>query len=309
MNANKTTKLTGSFTLIELLVVIAIIAILASLLLPALAKARDRAMVAGCMSNQRQMYVALQSYGMEFNHFPTEIPAGGLGPAGTDQKVYIRDTMPWRGYDEVCGTTTDMTGLRAYHDDGLAGANAIPPASYEPLLAPYGGSNRAIFACSVRRKQSWNGSGPNADLKQGMLVPYFVNRTYTAAWRMWEYKSAQYSPYVTASGGLPGWPNSWGIQYGRDTAGSGNWSVARVVLIGCTPSNYSAPGANSASDTYALEPHDRLPGRQMYPWLAPPPPYNLARVMTGGDGHTRFLANPASFTLQNKHTELLGDGL
>jgi prepilin-type N-terminal cleavage/methylation domain-containing protein/prepilin-type processing-associated H-X9-DG protein len=175
----------GGFTLIELLVVMAIIAILAAILFPVYAAAKERAKVGACVAHQKQLGVAFQHYLSDWNDrvCPTYMlpyPNGHywsqlLWPYTTrNVNLFYCPGLPnWRGFDtktmsySACwGITIGMNAV--FGDPGWGGAGPTRPVTLAEVGSP---SKTILFACSSYKNYANWGDPPSIEpLKSGHYV-------------------------------------------------------------------------------------------------------------------------------------------
>src|SRR5712692_7421224 len=117
----------AGFTLIELLVVIAIIAILAAILFPVFAQARAKARQTACLSNVKQIGMAIQMYSSDYD----------------EHMVYARSFgRMWSLVEKYWGS-----GKQGERTDDV---------EMPDLLAPYTKNTEVFFCPSVSRDMVWN---------------------------------------------------------------------------------------------------------------------------------------------------------
>src|SRR5262245_48363755 len=119
--SRRTIATSGGFTLVELLVVIAIIAILVAILLPALTRARQQALVVQCLSNVRQIGLGMVMY------------------AGENKGWYPPESMSWLMTAPAYGINSDARHLTSYLFGDLYTTPALTRGRYVV--------SRKIFYC------------------------------------------------------------------------------------------------------------------------------------------------------------------
>jgi len=279
-----------AFTLIELLVVIAIIAILAAILFPVFAQAREAARTSSCLSNTKQVSLAIMQYLQDYDEkFPVAVytmNVNGVPGTGTPDRPW----GPWQqghiGWDKI--VQPYVKNVQVFH---------CPSATDGPASTNTGvddGSTTGAVQFFINKNLSGDPFPGPHEWNSGFLPAKQASLSFPAVTIMIGENEAGGS-----TGGMTQRFDGWGYADGHlnllngDNNGSGGWSEGNEVawLNPCTNKNNGAARMN-----------DRTTG-------GPPPA--LRRHKNGAnyafaDGHTKWYNGDGTCVVYDTRTNNSG---
>jgi prepilin-type N-terminal cleavage/methylation domain-containing protein/prepilin-type processing-associated H-X9-DG protein len=206
----------AAFTLIELLVVIAIIAILAAMLLPALARAKQKAQMIRCTSNEKQIALGYMMYAQDQGDY---LPVAGVSiPSGVSPVGWFLDISPY-----LTRASTNAASLSASNSVVACPSSKVTGAvlvgdPYAPAFGGYGhnyyylgyvGDAARVKLASITKPSETCLNGDGLDPIGSTLGWWCFGYLYTPTQPPWNTAGSQMSqtpPYVRhGNGGNYAW--------------------------------------------------------------------------------------------------------
>ena len=156
----------SAFTLIELLVVIAIIAILAAILFPVFARARENARRSSCQSNLKQIGLGILQYTQDYDESPPTYNALGVGGWVNLVQPYIKSYQLFQCPSESTDYTSAANVTDYAYNIGFGIYTGYPRITLAALTEP----TRTVMVCDfvARNDANWANGNVNSSTGAGL---------------------------------------------------------------------------------------------------------------------------------------------